>query len=215
MTSTGTTSAGALPDPAVVGRRAADILSRIQASDEFGRLEESTRLYPDCWATYTGYPLIARWDLAVDAGPLFDDAMRVLALKTAVYELTDGDEHAAELVIPAPVDEMVHAVLAQYTLCQTMTERLGIRFVHMTDRERFGYHTGGYTDSCYTAAGWGVPNPRYWIDRNETVRRLAILGSRYQSIGIHADGQRHEIDFTTESAAPAVPAGPAALALAR
>jgi hypothetical protein len=186
------------PAPAAVGGRAAEILGLVKASEEYARLADSTRKYPDCWATFTGYPIIARWDLATDAAPLFEEALRVLALKSAVFELTDGDEEAAELVVSAPVDEMVHAVLAQYTLCQTMTARLGIRFVHMTDRERFGWRRGDYTHQCYTSAGWGEPNPRYWIDADETERRLTILNSRYKSVGIGRDGRAHDIDFNAK-----------------
>jgi hypothetical protein len=191
------------PAPAAVGSRAAEILALVERSDEYPRLAESTRLYPDCWATFTGYPIICRWNLADDAGPLFEEAMRVLALKAAVFELSGGDEDAAELVVSAPVDEMVHAVLAQYTLCVRMTRRLGIDFVHMTDRERFGYRPGDYAHTCYLAAGWGEPNPRYWVDADETGRRLAVLTGRYQAVGIHDAGRRHDIDFDAE-AVPAV-----------
>lgn len=183
------------PAPEAVGRRADKILYMVKGSDEYARLEESTRLYPDCWATFTGYPLIAQWDLSKDAGPLFQQALRVLALKSAVFELSGGDEHAAALVVSAPVDEMVHAVLAQYTLCQTMTERLGIRFVHMTDREHFGWRRGDYTHQCYLAAGWGEPDPRYWMEADETARRLTILTDRYRSLGIHDAGRKHDITF--------------------
>ncbi len=189
----------ATPDPAAVGHRAGQILAAVEECEEYDRLVASTRLYPDCWATFTGYPLVARFDLAVDAGPLFVEAMRVLALKSAVYELSGGDEAAAELVIAAPVDEMVHAVLAQYTLCVRLTERLGIRFVHMTDRERFGYVPGGYTHQCYLAGGWGEPNPRYWIDADETDRRLTILTRRYGQVGIRDGGRRHEFDFAADA----------------
>lgn len=196
-----TTNPVSLPDPAEVGIRAVEIMALIVGSPEYGRLVDSTRKYPDCWATFTGYPIIAKFDLAADAGPLFQEAMRVLCLKSAVYELCGGDENAAELVVSAPVDEMVHAVLAQYTLCQSMTNRLGIQFVHMTDRERFGWRPGDYTDTCYQAAGWGEPAPRYWIDAEETGRRLAILNQRYTSIGIHNDGRRHSIDFAPEPVA--------------
>lgn len=191
------------PEPVMVGRRAAQIIDMIRDAEEYGRLRQSTQKYPDCWGTFTGYPIIARFDLAKDAGPLFDEALRVLCLKTAVFELTGGDEHAAELVVSAPVDEMVHALLAQYTLCQSMTARLGIRFVHMTDRERFGWRRGDYTHQCYIAAGWGEPDPRYWIDVDETARRLAILSRRYDAIGIHDTGRRHDLDF----AEPALLAG--------
>ncbi|BCB75526.1 hypothetical protein GCM10022251_28580 [Phytohabitans flavus] len=185
------------PAPADVGRRATEILDLIEASEEYGRLAESTRLYPDCWATFTGYPIVASFDLSRDAGPLFVEAMRVLALKAAVFELTHGDERTAELMVSAPVDEMVHAVLAQYTLCVRMTARLGIQFVHMTDQERFGWQPGDYTQQCYQGAGWGVPDPRYWIGKDETGRRLGVLRERYASIGIMDDGRRHDIDFAT------------------
>jgi hypothetical protein len=196
MTMTMTTTVA--PAPVAVGLRAAEILSLIKASEEYPRLEQSTRLYPDCWATFTGYPIIARWDLARDAGPLFEEAMRVLALKAAVFELSGGDEEVAELVVSPPVDEMVHAVLAQYTLCVRMTRRLAIDFVHMTDRERFGYRRGNFAHACYVAAGWGEPDPRYWVDGDEAGRRLEILRDRYRSVGIHDDGRRHDIDFTTQ-----------------
>jgi hypothetical protein len=120
-----------LPAPAAVGKRAAQILTAIEEHPLYGRLKHSSTKYTDCWGTFTGYPLISEWDLQKDAEPLFTEAMRVLALKTAVYELTVGDEHTAELECSAPVDEMVHAVLAQYTLWQQLTASLGIAFVHM------------------------------------------------------------------------------------
>jgi hypothetical protein len=185
----------AFPMPAEVGQRAAQILSLIKTTTEFARLERSSQAYTDCWATFTGYPLIANWNLTTDTPPLFEEAIRVLALKTAVYELSAGDEHEAELEISAPVDEMVHAVLAQYTLCQQMTARLGIQFIHMTDQERFSYQIGGYTDQCYAAAGWGEQNRRYWIDRDEMGRRLDVLGAKYESIGIQAEGRSHRFAF--------------------
>ena len=194
-----------LPAPAEVGRRAAQILSSIEATDEFTRLERSSQAYTDCWATFTGFPLIANWNLTTDTPPLFEEALRVLALKTAVYELSAGDEYAAELEISAPVDEMVHAVLAQYTLCQQMTSRLGIQFIHMTDQERFSYQAGRYTDQCYAAAGWGEQNRRYWIDRDEMGRRLDFLGARYESIGIQAEGRSHRFAFAASADADEQP----------
>jgi hypothetical protein len=188
-----------LPTPAEVGRRAIEILALIEASDEYPRLAKSAKFYADCWATFTGYPIVVKWNLETDTEPLFIEALRVLALKTAVFELTDGDEQAAELMVSAPVDEMVHAVLAQYTLCQIMTDKVGIRFVHMTDQERFGWKRDDYTHRCYLAAGWGEPDPRYWIDGEETRRRLLILNSRYQAAGIGRDGRRHDIDFDADA----------------
>jgi hypothetical protein len=77
---------------------------------------------------------------------------------------------------------------------------LDIRFVHMTDQERFAYRSGGYADRCYVAAGWGEPDRRYWLDRDDMIQRLAILGQRYNSIGMKGDGSGHGIDFTAEAA---------------
>ncbi|GAA2516472.1 hypothetical protein [Winogradskya humida] len=189
----------ALPNPVEVGVRAAEILGQIEGTEEYGRLERSSKAYDDCWATFTGYPLISQWNLQRDVADLFTEGLRVLALKTAVFELSDGDEHAAELEISAPVDEMVHAILAQYTLCQTMTGKLGIRFVHMTDQERFAYEHGNYTDQCYAAAGWGEQNRRYWLDKTEMLRRLDILGRKYEGLGIERMGRGHEIDFEADA----------------
>lgn len=89
----------------------------------YPRLERSARRYPDCWATFTGYPIVSHWDLDADSEPLFHDALRVLCLKAAVYELSGGDEQAAELLVSAPVDEMVHAILAQFTLMTRLQMR--------------------------------------------------------------------------------------------
>jgi hypothetical protein len=69
----------------------------------------------------------------------------VLALKAAVFELTEGDEAAAELLVSAPVDEMVHAVLAQFTVMSGMQDDLKLTFPHATELERFDY-----TRSCLT-----------------------------------------------------------------
>jgi hypothetical protein len=183
------------PDPRIVGERAAEILAAVQADEEFDRLTTSTALYPDCWATFTGYPIICEWNLDADSAPLFTEALRVLALKSAVYELTDGDEQLAELPVSAPVDEMVHAVIAQFTVCVRIMARTGVSLVHMTDRERFGWNPGDYTEDCYQAAGWGTPPGRYWISAHETERRLKLLGARYRSIGIRGGGRSHTLDF--------------------
>src|SRR5436190_1763567 len=190
-----TTTTTGLPEPTAVGARAAEILTAVRASDLYQRLGDSAKRYADCWATYTGYPTVSRWDLDTDAEPLFDDGLRVLCLKAAVYELTNGDEQAAELLVSPPVDEMVHAILAQHTVLTTLQNRLGVVFAHMTELERFAYERGGYTDQCWTAAEFGVLNRRYWIDSAETARRLGILNDRYATAGIGADGRRHTINF--------------------
>lgn len=192
------------PHPRAAGARAAAILDALQADEDFERLASSTALYASCWSTFTGYPIVSQFDLDTDTAPLFVEAIKVLALKSAVYELTDGDEEVSELLVAAPVDEMVHAVLAQHTLVVRMEARLGVAFVHMTDQERFGWRRGDYTQECYEAAGWGLPPVRYWVDADEASRRLAILDDRYTSIGVHGGGRRVDLDFSIESDAAAL-----------
>jgi hypothetical protein len=186
------------PSASAVGRRAVEILNALEGDEAFERLVSSTALYASCWSTFTGYPVVCEFDLDADTAPLFTEAMRVLALKAAIYELTAGDEEAAELVVSPPVDEMVHAVLAQHTLCVQLEQRLGIGLVHMTDQERFGWQPGDYTQECYQAAGWGTPPERYWIDAAEVKRRLAILDDLYESIGVQGGGRRVAVDFDAE-----------------
>lgn len=192
------TNTSSRPEPLQVAARARAVLDEIKAWPEFARLEASTRLYPDCWGTYTGYTTIEKFDLAQDAGPLWDEALRVMALKTAVYELSSGDEEAAELIIPAPVDEMVHAILAQHTLARRLETETGLQLVHMTDRETFGWARGDYTHRLYLAAWGEEPPKRYWIDADETARRRKILNGRLQSIGIQDLGRRHTLDFAEQ-----------------
>ncbi|WP_261574428.1 hypothetical protein [Frankia gtarii] len=70
-----------LPSPHLAGERAAVILDAIEAHPEFDRLRASTLKYPTCWATFTGYPLIAEWDLDADGPHLFVEALRTMAMK--------------------------------------------------------------------------------------------------------------------------------------
>ncbi|GAA3050386.1 hypothetical protein GCM10020000_33990 [Streptomyces olivoverticillatus] len=78
-----------------------------------------------------------------------------MAIKSAVFEMTDGDEYAAEVPVPVPVDEMIHALAAQFTVLSRVQERTGILFVHATDREEIGgWDHGDYTHQVYRAA-WG------------------------------------------------------------
>ncbi|GIH20911.1 hypothetical protein [Rugosimonospora africana] len=183
-----------LAAPAMVGRRGAQILARLCGDAEFAALRRSSLRYADCWSTYTGYPLIAEWNLDLDAPPLFDEAVKVLALKAAVFELT-RDDAAAELLVSPPVDEMVHAVIAQAGLVARVFARAGATVVHQTDHEQFGWTWGDYTQQCYVEAGFGVPPGRYWLDARETRWRRQLLNERYQRIGIGRDGCSHDIKF--------------------
>ncbi|RKN50449.1 hypothetical protein [Micromonospora endolithica] len=192
-----------MPPVAAVGRRAAEILDQIQQHPAHGRLLSSSMKYSSCWATFTGYPAISRWSLERDAGPLLTEALRVLALKAAVFELTGGDEQAAELLVPAPVDEMIHAVLAQFTLMTRLQADLGVVFPHATELEEFTYTRGCATDDYYAAAGWGEQPLRYWLDSAEVARRLGLLNSHYQAAGLGRDGRSHDFDFDRSEPAKA------------
>ncbi|WP_328414998.1 hypothetical protein OG470_21965 [Micromonospora sp. NBC_00389] len=184
-----------MPAATAVGRRAAEILDQMRQHPAFDRLHSSSMKYSSCWATFTGYPAISRWSLDHDAAPLLTEALRVLALKAAVFDLSDGDEEAAELLVPAPVDEMIHAVLAQFTLMSRMQTDLAVVFPHATELEEFTYTRGCLTDSYYAAAGWGDQPLRYWLDSAEVTRRLNELNAHYQSAGIGRDGRSHDFDF--------------------
>lgn len=188
-----------MPEAASVGARAAQIMEALTGHPDYQRLISSSMLYSDCWATFTGYPLVSRWNLKRDAEPLLTEALRVLTLKAAVFELTD-DEKAAELLVPPPVDEMVHAVLAQSTVMTRVQADLGVTFVHATELERFAYTPGCLTDYYYRAAGWGEQSSRYWLSKDEVSRRLEILNERYGQAGIGRDGRSHEIDFEAVAA---------------
>ncbi|MEV0810922.1 hypothetical protein [Micromonospora sp. NPDC050200] len=196
-----------MPEAAAVGRRAAEILEGMRQHSAFDRLHSSSMKYSSCWATFTGYPAVSRWSLDRDAGPLLVEALRVLALKAAVFELSGGDEEAAELLVPAPVDEMVHAVLAQFTLMSRMQADLGVVFPHATELEEFTYTRGCVTDAYYAAAGWGEQPLRYWLDSAEVTRRLNQLNAHYQAAGLGRDGRSHDFDFDQPDPAPAVPVG--------
>ena len=97
--------ATSMPAPAEVGRRANQILAGLESDPGYGRFNDSSKKYIDCWATFTGYPTIAHWNLQADKDNLFRQAMRALSLKAAVFKQTNGNEQAAELPLPLPVDE--------------------------------------------------------------------------------------------------------------
>lgn len=76
------------PDPHTAGRRAAEILNAIEAHPDFPRFRLSTLAYPDCWSAFTGYPIIAEWDLDADGERLFVEALRTMAMKAAFSATT-------------------------------------------------------------------------------------------------------------------------------
>lgn len=196
------TTTRTMPDSTTVGERAAEILDLIKSDEAFGRLSDSSKKYVDCWATFTGYPVVAQWNLEADKAALFDEALKALSLKAAVFALT-GDENAAELLLSLPVDEMTHAVLAQHNLVTLLQVRIGVLLPHMTDLEEFGWEPGDYTSQCYAAAGWGEMPDRYWVGTTEAKRRLDFLDRAYANVGIKGLGREHDFTFA-ESGDPLV-----------
>jgi hypothetical protein len=189
------------PDPAEVGEVADRLLTAVHADPEYPRLIDGCGRYTSDWTCTTGTITIEGWNLADDAVPLLEEALRALALKAAVYALT-GDETTAEIPVAAPVDEVLHAVLAQRTLTERLAERCGFQIVHMTDTEQEAdpYEAGGYTWRAYLEAFKVAPPPRYWIGHAEHDRRVAIVSGLLESVGLHDRGRRHELAFTGSAA---------------
>ncbi|MFI1797592.1 hypothetical protein ACH427_09575 [Streptomyces sp. NPDC020379] len=154
-------------DGQVVSARAREILSALEADPEFERLRTGCAKYDKDWRSFTGYALVDGFDVG-----------------------TDGDEYAAEIPVPVPVDEMIHALAAQFTVLSRVQERTGITFVHATDREDIGgWDHGDYTHQVYRAA-WGPVNERFRIGKDETEKRRAAAIKTYEPLGIFEGGRR-------------------------
>lgn len=185
-----------LPDVLETSEIAVRMLSAVQQDPEYGRLVEGCGRYNSDWTCTTGTLTVDEWDITTDAPRLIDEAFKALALKSAVYALTE-DEDVAEIAVARPVDEVLHAILAQRTVTERLAERCGIQIVHMTDTEVEGaaYEIGDYTHECYTLA-WGEPPARYWIGAAEHARRVEEIEVRLASVGFLDVGRRHNITFS-------------------
>ncbi|MFK0297467.1 hypothetical protein ACIQU6_44400 [Streptomyces sp. NPDC090442] len=192
-------STATLPNPDTVAARAREILDTWQADPEYARLEKGCGMYSNDWTDSYGHVIIPDYDVTQDGPALFPQMMRCMALKSAVYEMT-GDEQAAELPVPVPIDVLSHAACAQINVLTRMQQRTGTLFVHATDMEagRSGgtWEFGDYTHRAYRAA-WGPVDERYWIDAAETERRRKILDQKYEPIGISDRGRRATIDLAS------------------
>ncbi|MER6523455.1 hypothetical protein ABT246_42585 [Streptomyces sp. NPDC001553] len=182
-----------MPTPAQTARRAEQILAAIVADEEFAAFEAATLEYSSDWQCFTGFPVIERWSLDTDKGPLFTEGLRALALKAAVFDLT-GDERLAEVAVAVPVDEMTHAMIAQPQLFARIAARTGFQLIHQTDQEHTDYTGDDFTHRAYRLA-WGEPPARYWLVKDEVDRRVKILSARYASIGMDRAGREHDITF--------------------
>ncbi|MEU5160436.1 hypothetical protein AB0G74_12605 [Streptomyces sp. NPDC020875] len=199
-----TTATLVRPAPEKVAERAREIHRTMQADPEFGRLWDTCAKYSSDWTDCYGYTIIPEYDATADAPALFKETTRAMALKSAVFDLTDGNERAAELRLPVPVDVMSHALTAQFTLLCRMQERGGFRFVHMTDMEDGAggglWDHGDYTHQSYRLA-FGPVNDRYWIGAAETERRRRVLDGVFSRIGVTERAKRVSIplgvDVTT------------------
>lgn len=163
-----------------------------------GAVLDGCKKYNSDWTDDYGRILIPEYSVERDAVPLIGDALRVMALKTAVYELTDGNELAAELPVTVPVDNAIHAPTAQFTALSRIQQRTGHPFVHSTVKEHEGgvpWRLGDYTHQAYRAA-YGPVYERYWIDAPEAERRRRILDGKYASIGINDRGITSSIAYS-------------------
>jgi hypothetical protein len=186
----------ALPTPADVAERAREIHAAWQADAEMKTVLDGCARYSSDWDDFYGGPLISTYSVARDAGHLLVDALRVMALKSAVHELT-GDELRAELPVPVPVDVTCHALCAQFTALSRIQQRTGHLFVHSTVNEHVNnvpWDTGDYTHQAYEAA-FGPVNERYWIPATEAERRRRVLDGKYAAIGITDRGMTSAIDY--------------------
>lgn len=182
-----------MPAPETVAERAKVILESFLADPEFNAFAEAALAYDSAWTCFTGFPTISQWSLDDDKRPLLDEGLRALALKAAVYEQT-GDEHLAEIPVSIPVDETMHAMIAQPQLLGRIADRVGITVIHQTDQEHHDYTSGDFTHQAYTLA-WGEPPTRYWLDHVEVQRRLGILEEKYLAAGFRRSGKEHDFVF--------------------
>ncbi|MEU3050326.1 hypothetical protein ABZ705_28120 [Streptomyces sp. NPDC006984] len=190
------TTETALPAPADVAARAREIHRAWKADAEMTTVLDGCAKYTSDWDDFYGGPLISTYSVARDAVHLLDDALKVMALKSAVYELT-GDELLAELPVPVPVDVTCHALCAQFTALSRIQSRTGHAFVHSTVNEHIvttPWDAGDYTHQAYEAA-FGPVNDRYWIPAAEAERRRQVLDGRYATIGITDRGMTSAIDY--------------------
>ncbi|MFF8293607.1 hypothetical protein ACF068_30985 [Streptomyces sp. NPDC016309] len=194
------TATTALPDLADVAERARAVHAAWQADAEMQTVVDGCAKYSSDWDDFYGGPLVSSYSVARDAEHLLVDALRVMALKTAVYELS-GDELLAELPVPVPVDVTCHALCAQFTALSRIQQRTGHLFVHSTVNEHAiatPWDTGDYTHQAYKAA-FGPVNERYWIPAAEVERRRRFLDARYATIGITDRGMTSAIDYAASA----------------
>lgn len=185
------------PAPELAAERAREIHAAWLADPEMPAVLDGCTKYNSDWTDCYGALLVEGYAVARDGAALIKDAVRVMALKSAVYELSGGDELAAELPVPMPVDVAAHALCAQITVLSRVQARTGHLFVHSTVREHevgTPWQAGDYTHQAYRAA-FGPVDDRYWLDGVETERRRTVLDGKYATIGITDRGMTSAIGY--------------------
>jgi hypothetical protein len=184
------------PTPVETAKLAREIRDVWMADSEMVAVLDGCARYSSDWTEEYGGTLIHQYNAHADSKPLLSDAVKVMALKSAVYFMT-ADELAAEIPIPVPIDVTCHALMAQFTALSRIQERSGYLFVHSTVNEHTNdtpWRFGDYTHQAYRAA-FGPVNERYWIDADEVERRRRILDDKYASIGITERGMASSIAY--------------------
>ncbi|GAA2770519.1 hypothetical protein [Streptomyces showdoensis] len=184
------------PAPETAAAHARTIHAAWLADPEMRTVLDGCAKYSSDWDDFYGGPLVSEYSVARDAKHLLDGALKVMALKSAVYELT-GDELAAELPVPVPLDVTTHALCAQFTALSRVQARTGHLFVHSTVNEHTvetPWRAGDYTHQAYRQA-FGPVDERYWIDAPEAERRRNILDAKYASIGITDRGMTSAVAY--------------------
>ncbi|MFD7835520.1 hypothetical protein [Streptomyces sp. NPDC059761] len=197
----GTAVDSTMPTPEEVGARAKRIYEAFRADPEFRAFKAATLAHLTRWQCFGGPVLVSNWDLVLDRESLFREAVRALVLKSAVCELTGGDERAAEIAISDPVDEMVHASLAQQQVLERICTRQEFQVIHQTDQESNDYREGDYTSKCYYVAFGRQPVARFWLDAEVVASRKQELAALFKTIGIRDLGEKHDIVFADTVAA--------------
>lgn len=185
------------PAPELAAERAREIHAAWLADPEMPAVLDGCAKYNADWTDCYGALLIDSYSVARDGASLIKAAAKVMALKSAVYEMSGGDELAAELPVPMPVDVAAHALCAQITALSRVQQRTGHLFVHSTVREHevgTPWQAGDYTHQAYRAA-FGPVDDRYWLDGAETERRRVILDDKYASVGITDRGMTSAVSF--------------------
>lgn len=186
----------ARPAPCETAELASQILAAWMADPEMPLVLTGSVKYSSDWDDFYGHVLIDNYNTERDAEPLVTEALRVMALKSAVYALT-GDEVAAELPVPVPIDATCHALCAQFLVVSRIQTRTGYSFIHSTVNEHAvgtAWTTGDYTQETYELAFGSTPE-RYWFDGDEAERRRQVLDAKYHSIGITERGMASAIDY--------------------